>query len=284
MSPFLTKISGDICSDNFSMSCLLNDYFTSVFTVDDENLPDFPVKSLQSLENLLFDEENVRLALKKIKPSISSGPDGISAFLLKKLSFSICLPLSMIFTSSYSKSCLPSQWKEAVVIPSNYRPISLCSVPCKLMESIINEKILFHLESKKLFSRYQFGFRKNTSCALQLLTCRNDWTKNLDENTVDVVYIDFCKAFDSVSHEKLLMKISVDRSVDPDVSGPCDIDVIQQHLAEARQIANDNINLAQSKSKEHYDRRSKSIEYEIGQDIMYTNDRKASLESFNVAG
>ena len=90
----------------------------------------------------------------------------------------------------------------------NYRPISLCSVACKLMESIINSHLLLHLESNNLLSANQFGFRKNKSCPLQLLKCKNEWTKLLDVGeSIDIIYIDFCKAFDSVSHPKLLSKL-----------------------------------------------------------------------------
>ena len=63
---------------------------------------------------------------------------------------------------------------------ANYRPVSLCSVVCKLMESVINTKILDFLDLHKLLSDKQFGFRKNKSCAQQLLKCRNEWTKFLN--------------------------------------------------------------------------------------------------------
>ena len=57
-------------------------------------------------------------------------------------------------------------------------------------------------------SENQFGFRQKKSCSLQLLKCKNEWTKLLDTGkTVDIIYIDFCKAFDSVSHQKLIGKL-----------------------------------------------------------------------------
>uniref|UniRef100_A0A2D4PU09 Reverse transcriptase domain-containing protein n=1 Tax=Micrurus surinamensis TaxID=129470 RepID=A0A2D4PU09_MICSU len=85
----------------------------------------------------------------------------------------------------------------------NYSPISLCCVMCKVMESIINKFITLHLESNNLLSKKQFGFRKKLSCNLQLLHCKNIWTTLLDQGkAIDAIYIDFCKAFDSV-HDKL---------------------------------------------------------------------------------
>ena len=77
------------------------------------------------------------------------------------------------------------------------------------MESIINSKIIDFLNVQQVLSDKQFGFRKNKSCTQQLLSCRNVWTSQLDQGEcLDVVYIDFSKAFDSVSHEKLLYKLS----------------------------------------------------------------------------
>ena len=154
-----------------------------------------------------------------MKTSFSCDADVLCSYFLKKLSFSLCKPLSYIFQFCFSKASLPSHWKRAVVVPihkkgdtskvSNFRPVSLCSVPCKLMERVINSSLLSFLETRNLLSKNQFGFRKNKSCSLQLLKCKNDWTNMIDKgNSVDVVYIDFCKAFDTVSHQKLIMKLS----------------------------------------------------------------------------
>ena len=74
------------------------------------------------------------------------------------------------------------------------------------MESIINSNILCYIETNKLLSENQFGFRRNKSCSLQLMRCKNEWTKSLDVGqSVDIVYIDFSKAFDTVSHTKLFI-------------------------------------------------------------------------------
>ena len=154
-----------------------------------------------------------------MKTSFSCDADGLCSYFLKKLSFSLCKPLSYIFQFCFSKASLPSHWKRALVVPihkkgdtskvSNFMPVSLCSVPCKLMERVINSSLLSFLETRNLLSKNQFGFRKNKSCSLQLLKCKNDWTNMIDKgNSVDVVYIDFCKAFDTVSHQKLIMKLS----------------------------------------------------------------------------
>ena len=64
-----------------------------------------------------------------------------------------------------------------------------------------------YLENNNLLSKYQFGFRSGKSTSLQLLTCTNDWTTSLDDKMpVDVIYLDFAKAFDTVCHSKVIEK------------------------------------------------------------------------------
>ena len=91
----------------------------------------------------------------------------------------------------------------------NYRPIALTCVPCRVMESIIKDRMVKHLEDNKLLSPCQHGFRKHHSTGLQILECMNDWTKAVElGDCADVCYVDFARAFDSVSIPKLLHKIS----------------------------------------------------------------------------
>jgi len=112
---------------------------------------------------------------------------------------------------------LPVDWKVATIIPifkkgnksspCNYHPVSLTSVVCKVFESIIRERMLDHLFDNKLMSLCQHGFLPRKSCTTQLLHALNDWTESLDRgNSVDVLYLDFKKAFNSVPHARLLIK------------------------------------------------------------------------------
>ena len=106
---------------------------------------------------------------------------------------------------------MPGDWKTANIVPifkngdrsdrANYRPVSLTSVPCKIMESIIREKLMKFLESNDLLCKEQHGFRSGRSCLTNLLEALENWTKALDEGYgLDVVYLDYRKAFDSVPH------------------------------------------------------------------------------------
>ena len=110
---------------------------------------------------------------------------------------------------------LPIQWKSAIVIPihkkgsrdhpGNYHPIFLTCVLCRVLEHIIANKLLHHFHCNNLLSVNQFNFLPGRSSCSQLLTVFNKWFSKYDNNDqVDIVYIDIVKAFDRVSHSKLI--------------------------------------------------------------------------------
>jgi hypothetical protein len=76
------------------------------------------------------------------------------------------------------------------------------------MESLIKEELLSYLNETKAVSSHQHGFVKGRSCLTNLLQSFEEWTRALDEGYgVDVIYLDFRKAFDSVPHRRLLKKL-----------------------------------------------------------------------------
>lgn len=92
--------------------------------------------------------------------------------------------------------------------PENYRPISLTSVPGKLMEKIIRDQLVEHMIENNLFAKSQHGFIFGKSYVTQLLEFLEDVSEELDEgDDVDVIYLDFRKAFDKVPHLRLLKKL-----------------------------------------------------------------------------
>ena len=93
-------------------------------------------------------------------------------------------------------------------LPKNYRPISLTSIVCKCLEKLVRDQITTHMEDNDLFTNHQHGFIKTKSCVTQLLESIEKWTELLDQGySVDVIYLDFQKAFDYVPHQRLLKKI-----------------------------------------------------------------------------
>jgi hypothetical protein len=91
---------------------------------------------------------------------------------------------------------------------SNYRPVSLICIACKMLEHIIVSNIMNHLDSHKILTDSQHGFRRRRSCETQLLTLTDELTKSMDRRKQhDLAVLDFSKAFDRVAHSRLLVKL-----------------------------------------------------------------------------
>jgi hypothetical protein len=76
------------------------------------------------------------------------------------------------------------------------------------MEKFVRDRLMDHMEKNNLFTNHQHGFRKGRSCSTQLIEVLEDWTEKIDNyNTIDTIYLDFQKAFDTVPHIRLLNKL-----------------------------------------------------------------------------
>ena len=92
--------------------------------------------------------------------------------------------------------------------PSNYRPVSLTSIACKVLEHIISSTIRAHLDNHNILNKFQHGFRKHHSCETQLLETLDDLSNGIDQKQqIDCLILDFSKAFDVVAHRRLLYKL-----------------------------------------------------------------------------
>jgi hypothetical protein len=127
-------------------------------------------------------------------------------------------PLATIFNKTLEEGRVPDDWKVANVTPickkgkkadpGNYRPVSLTSVSCKLLESIIKDELMTHFESNKLINNSQHGFIPSRSCTTNLLEFFEVATEILDGNEpFDIIFLDFAKAFDKVPRRPLLAKL-----------------------------------------------------------------------------
>ena len=102
----------------------------------------------------------------------------------------------------------PSSKKSDKSNVANYRPISLTSIACKLLEHVVYSSIINHLDSNDILCNFQHGFRQRRSCESQLLNTLRDFFNCLDKSSqVDAVLLDFSKAFDKVDHSTLLLKM-----------------------------------------------------------------------------
>nr|VZI50985.1 unnamed protein product [Spirometra erinaceieuropaei] len=170
------------------------------------------------METVQFTEGMVLTELLRLKESKSPGPDEIPAKISKELACELFKPLSLLFHTSFETGYLSPDWKSAWITPlyvgvsrvsaNNYRPVSLTSICCKIMEKIIKQQLMQFLEQNHLLSDSQHGIRKSRSCVTNLLYCLEHWTRAVDRgDMVHAIYTDFNKAFDSVPHHRLLYKL-----------------------------------------------------------------------------
>jgi ribonucleases P/MRP protein subunit RPP40 len=216
---------GQVVSDDLNAANLLNDYFSSVFTLENKTDIPIPIKMFhgnmekEGLLNININREAVEKKLEYLDVNKCPGVDSIHPKLLFELRKEISVPLAKLFSCSLQSGTVPLDWKDAGVIPlfkkgtktdpQNYRPVSLTSLICKIMESILKDSILNHLEIFSLIRDSQHGFRKGRSCLTNLLEFMEVVTNELDDGKpVDVIFLDFAKAFDKVPYERLFRKLT----------------------------------------------------------------------------
>ena len=217
--PTLQTPSGIPAATNISKANTLVNQFTSVFTKEiTETLPNLHSVHPE-MPKISFGLEGIAKLLSNINHTKAAGPDKLPARLLKETAHQIAPMCTHLFSQSYQHGLLPDSWTRSTVcpifkkgnrsLPENYRPISLTAIPCKLFEHIIVSKIWDHLNKHNIITNRQHGFRKGMSCETQLIEALHDWTEimNQGQGQIDVILLDFSKAFDTVPHQRLLHKL-----------------------------------------------------------------------------
>lgn len=219
--PFLESNIGTPLTD-VECAVRFNLYFSGLFTTEQPlgnsitteqipiAFPDVPV---------VVTENGVARAIDRLPHSTCPGPDGISSKLLKFPRHLSTAIHTLIFQQSIDTGCIPEDWKFGHVVPiynsgdsaqpSNYHPISLTTICCKLLEHILYHHIMAHLNKNNLLFENQHGFRSERSCQTQLFELLNDLHRSFHSSRyVDAIFIDYSKAFERVPHKRLQLKLS----------------------------------------------------------------------------
>ena len=205
--------------DDGEKANILQDQFCSVFTKEQPgSTPSLEKRTNKDITHLHITKESVRKEILSLNLNKSCGPDDISPVILVELVDFVAGPLTIVMNTSINNGALPQDWKNAFVspiykkgarnLPENYRPISLTSIVCKLMEKIVKDAVLSHLIENNLLSKKQFGFVSGRSTVTQLLTYLDRCAEIVASGgVVDSIYFDFSKAFDTVPHQRLSVKM-----------------------------------------------------------------------------
>lgn len=224
----LKGTNGDLITEDRHKANELNNFFASVGhnlaqdlkAEQNSCLNSHIYRITQTLSNIELELEDFTKAFNSaVKPGKSAGIDEITAKDLKLNEKISKDGLFRVIINSIKYGTFPTKWKTAKVSCifkkgspkecSNYRPISLLCIPSKVAERFVCSQLENHLRTFNLQSEHQWGFKAQRSTEDLLLHMTESWHKALDEGKViGVLFLDFKKAFDSISHEILLKKLS----------------------------------------------------------------------------
>ena len=201
------------------IATLFNRYFVSIFPSDPINIVNQqPIsETTNTISNdIILSEGTARSVLRNLDNNKAHGPDEIPARLLTETAYQIAPSLCLLFNKSLKCGIVPREWKIANVVPihkkgdkdhvENYRPISLPSLVSKVLERCVFISTKEHAFSQ--INSCQHGFTSGKSCVTQLIEVLDTIGSQLDlGKQIDVIYLDMSKAFDKVSHVRLLHRL-----------------------------------------------------------------------------
>ena len=224
-------VNNNTISDPTAIAESFNDYFVNIGPklaseasreFEEEGLPNNCRRSF-SITNSSFcfleiSIENVSMTLRNLQINKSTGLDKIPAKILKLASDIIAPSRTYIFNLSLATGIYVDDWKRARVTPiykskdkrkcENYRPILILPIISKVFEEEVFRQMYQYLSENSLLSRFQSGFRPRYSTLSALIQMCDEWLRNMDNGNLNcLVFLDVRKAFDSIDHEILLLKM-----------------------------------------------------------------------------
>ncbi len=224
IGPLLDR-DGALTNDVPTMCNLLLEQYNSMFSSprSEKNI-DNPVTFFTeeipdgSLCNIHINATVICDAIKEMTCNSAAGPDGIPALMYKECATELAVPLEILFSMSIEQGCIPKSLKSSIIVPvfkggdrshaSSYRPISLTPIVMKIFERVVRKQMINFMSDNSVFNPSQHGFREGRSCLSALLTVYDNVVSMLSSaESIDMIYLDFAKAFDKVDHNILMHKV-----------------------------------------------------------------------------
>ena len=222
IGPLIKNEKGDLTKSTEEVLEVMKEFLRGVFGTktapnvdwdDDSDLQDKP-----KIKRIKFTERKVFWSIQKLKTSTATGPDKITATMLRESRWVISKTLSNMFNRIMNSGICPKIWKLSRIkllkkpglrtLPTNHRPIAVGSILEKVFSRIVIFEIVSFLEVNDLLDRRQFGFRPGVQLVENLIEFEEFVVNELDKkNDVTAVYLDVRKCFDCVPHGRLLEDI-----------------------------------------------------------------------------
>ena len=220
--PPLKRVDGTLAQDPGEKAELLQEQYLSVFSDPGQVVVEDAVGSISfagpTLSDIEFNPSSIEAALKLLDPFSAGPPGDIPSCILNRCRSALSYPLFLLWRDSFNRGVIPSCLKRQFITPifkkgsrsevGNYRPVSLTSNIIKCFERVVRAGLITHFETSGILNDSQHGFRRNRSCLTQLIEHLDRVLRAVsDGDEVDVIYLDYQKAFDKVDHRVLVSKL-----------------------------------------------------------------------------